>query len=59
VVDRPLQLTNVFQGAFAYHIRVGLVGFRKFHDLVCYRLPNIVVAVSDLQRDASLFEHDT
>jgi hypothetical protein len=52
-------LANVFQSALAHHIRIALAGFRKLDDLVCYRLSNIVVAVSDLQRDTSLFERDT
>jgi len=34
-------------------------GFRKLDDLVRYRLLDVVVAVSDLQGDADLFERYT
>jgi hypothetical protein len=54
-----LRLANVLQSALTQYISIALVGFRKLDDLVCYRLPNIIVAVSDPQRDASLLEGET
>jgi len=57
-VRRPVS-ANVFQSALAQFIRIVLAGFRKLDDLVCYHLPDIVVAVSNPEGDASLFERDT
>jgi hypothetical protein len=36
-----------------------LAGFRKLDNPVCYRLLDVVVAVSDPQGDADLFERYT
>jgi hypothetical protein len=52
-------LPNVFQSALAQQIRIALAGFRQLDDLVCYRLLDVVVAVSSPQADADLFERDT
>jgi len=43
------------------HNRSGLGSpvFRKFDDLVCYRLLDVVVAISGPQGDADLCERDT
>src|SRR5262245_13337140 len=54
-----LRFANAFQSALAQWIRIALAGFRKLDDLVCYRLLDVVVAVSGPQADADLFERDT
>jgi hypothetical protein len=51
-----LRLANVFQSALAYRSGFPLAGFRKLDDLLCYRLLDVVVAVSGPQGDADLFE---
>lgn len=49
-----LRWANFFQSALAQYIRIALTAFRLLDNLVCYRLPDIVVAVSDPQGYANL-----
>jgi hypothetical protein len=53
-----LRPANVLQGALAQDIGIALAGFGKLDDLVRYRLLDVVVAGSDPQGDADLFECD-
>jgi len=59
IAGLSLRLANVFQSALSYRSGFPLASFCKLDDLLCYRLLDVVVAVSGPQGDADLLERYT